>query len=61
MTQSRRPNIQQHSARPAAAPAQTAENEEEKIEYIEFINKLMHRMRMDGVKKMLEHALEELK
>ena len=62
MTQGRRPNIQQHSARPdkteAAAQTITQENEEEKIEYIEFINKLMHRMRMDGVKAMLDHALE---
>lgn len=63
MTNTRRPTIQQHSARPAAAeaPAQTAENEEEKIEYIDFINKLMHRMRMDSIKRMLEAALVEVK
>lgn len=60
MTNTRRPNIQQHSARPApmTATQNTQEDDEGKIEYIEFINKLMHRMRMDSVKKMLEHALE---
>lgn len=64
MTNARRPNIQQHSARPApmtAAPNTQTEDDEGKMEYIEFINKLMHRMRMDSVKKMLEHALNEIK
>lgn len=64
MTNSRRPNIQQHSARPApttAAPAQTVEDDEGKMEYIDFINKLMHRMRMDSIKRMLEAALTEVK
>ena len=58
MRHSRRPNIAQHRARPA--PAQQPENEEEKIEYIEFINKLMYRMRLDSVKRMLEAALKEV-
>ena len=58
MRHSRRPNITYHCARPA--PAQQPENEEEKIEYIEFINKLMYRMRLDSVKKMLEAALKEV-
>lgn len=63
MTQTRRPNIQQHTARPApasAAPAQKQIEEEEMIEYIDFINKLMHRMRRDSIKRMLEAALHEL-
>ena len=63
MTNTRRPNIQQHSARPApmtAAPTQT-EDEDGKMEYIDFINKLMHRMRMDSIKRMLEAALTEVK
>ena len=46
-----------HRARPAPAEL---ENEEEKIEYIEFINKLMYRMRLDSVKRMLEAALKEV-
>lgn len=61
MTNSRRPNIQQHSARPApmtAAQNTQTEDDEGKMEYIEFINKLMHRMRMDSVKAMLDRALE---
>lgn len=28
--------------------------------YIEFINKLMHRMRMDGISRMLDTDLEEI-
>lgn len=32
----------------------------EKIEYIDFINKLMHRMKMDGIRKMLDTALEQI-
>lgn len=65
MTQSRRSNIQQHRARPAD-PARTAhtnrpeENEEEKITYIDFINKLLHKMRMDSIKRMLDTALDEI-
>lgn len=64
MTHSRRPTIQQHSARPApmtAAPDTQTEDEEGKMEYIDFINKLMHRMRMDSIKRMLEAALTEVK
>ena len=64
MTQSRRPNIQQHTARPNQ-PIQTssmaAEDEEERMAYIDFINKLMHRMRTDSIKRMLESALVEIK
>ena len=61
MTQSRRANVPMHSARPAPAvkPEVPAEDEE-KIEYIEFINRLMHRMRLDSVKRMLEAALKEV-
>lgn len=64
MTNSRRPNIQQHSARPApmtAAQNTPKEEDEGKMEYIDFINKLMHRMRMDSIKRMLEAALTEVK
>lgn len=64
MTNTRRPTIQQHSARPApmtAAPDTKTEDDEGKMEYIEFINKLMHRMRMDSIQRMLECALTELK
>ena len=64
MTNTRRPNIQQHSARPApmtAAQNTPSEDDEGKMEYIDFINKLMHRMRMDSIKRMLECALTELK
>ena len=61
MTHSRRANVPMHSARPtpAAKPEVPAEDEE-KIEYIEFINRLMHRMRLDSVKRMLEAALKEV-
>ena len=64
MTNTRRPTIQQHSARPApmtAAQNTQTEDDEGKMEYIEFINKLMHRMRMDSIRRMLEAALTELK
>ena len=62
MTNTRRPNIQQHSARPAPmTAAQDTTNEEGKMEYIDFINKLMHRMKMDSIKRMLEAALTEVK
>lgn len=64
MTNTRRPTIQQHSARPApmtAAQNTQTEDEEGKMEYIDFINKLMHRMRMDSIKRMLEAALTETK
>lgn len=66
MTQSRNSNIQNHRSRPINAakgahdhrPEETGE--EEKITYIEFINRLMHKMKMDSVKRMLEAALNEL-
>lgn len=62
MTQSRRPNIQQHTARPNQ-PIQnsiiSAEDAEERMAYIYFIIKLMHRMGMDSIKRMLEYALVE--
>lgn len=61
MTQSRRANVPMHSARPApSAKPEVPAEDEEKIEYIEFINRLMHRMRMDSVKRMLEAALKEV-
>lgn len=57
MRHSRRPTITHHRARPAPAES---ENEEEKIEYIEFINKLMYRMRIDSIKRMLDAAMKEV-
>lgn len=47
-----------HRARPAKTQ-QREENEEVKTAYIEFIDKLMHRMRMDSIERMLEAALKE--
>lgn len=64
MTNTRRPTIQQHSARPApmtAAQNTQTEDDEGKMEYIDFINKLMHRMQMDSIRRMLECALTEVK
>lgn len=63
MTQTRRAVLLTHRARPAATALHNRRPdpaEEEKIEYIEFINKLMYRMRMDSVKRMLEAALKEV-
>ena len=57
MRHSRRPNMAHHRARPTTAQP---ENEKEKIEYIEFINKLMYRMRMDSIKRMLDAAMKEV-
>ena len=57
MTTTRRPNIPQHSARPAQ---KAEEQSEEMMAYIEFINMLMHRMRLDSLKRMLEAALKEI-
>ena len=45
-----------HRARPAA---ESRRDEAHKIEYIEFIDKLMHRMRMDSIERMLDAALRE--
>ena len=62
MTQSRRPNIQQHTARPNQQIHNTiiaSEDAEERMAYIYFINKLMHRMGMDSIERMLEYALVE--
>lgn len=64
MTNTRRPNIQQHSARPApttAAPTQTAENEHVRMEYIKFLGNLLHLMGLESLERMLDHALDELK
>ena len=68
MTYSRRATTQQHVARPT--PKRPAESPEEKnlskneeyyrMDYIDFINRLMQRMRMDGIKKMLDVALEQI-
>lgn len=57
MTNTRRPTIQQHSARPAP---QAEGKSEEMMAYIDFVNKLMHRMRLDSLKRMLEAALKEI-
>lgn len=46
-----------HRARPAAEGEK--ENEEVKIAYVEFIDKLMRQMRMDSIERMLEAALRE--
>ncbi|MBQ7887324.1 MAG: hypothetical protein IJ313_10580 [Clostridia bacterium] len=32
---------------------------EKKLAYIDFINRLMHRMKMDGIERMLDTALEQ--
>lgn len=64
MTQSRRPNIQQHTARPNQQIHKTimsADDAEERMAYIEFITKLLNRMRMDSIKRILESALVETK
>ena len=42
----------------AKAPALDMEAEK-KLAYIDFINRLMHRMKMDGVERMLDTALEQ--
>lgn len=47
-----------HRARPAQTQRRE-ESEEVKTAYIEFIDKLMHRMRMDSIERMLEAALKE--
>ena len=70
MNQTRRPNIQMHRARPASAEAKRertgeimADNQEDmlyKMAYIEFLNKLMVRMKVDSLKKMLDLAMEQI-
>lgn len=58
-TTHRRPTVQAHRARPAGKITQEAIEEEQRMEYIDFINRLMFRMRMDSIKRMLDKALEE--
>lgn len=65
MTQSRGVTIPTHHSRPVNTARAAHDNrpeleDEEKIEYIEFINRLMHRMKMDSVKRMLDVALKEI-
>lgn len=70
MNQARRPNIQMHRARPASAATTRertgeimADNQEDKLykmAYIEFLNKLMVRMKVDSLKKMLDLAMEQI-
>lgn len=58
----RRPVRQVHRARPAKATGERTGDqmqEEYKKEYIDFINQLMARMKMDSIKRMLEAALKE--
>lgn len=63
----RRPVMTTHRARPTPARDERKGDQMEgyeqeyKKEYIEFINKLMARMKMDGIERMLEAALNETK
>lgn len=69
-TTHRRPATQAHRARPAAGAAgrKMSDNvrlecdiiqEETKAAYIRFITGLMYRMKMDGIERMLDAALEQ--
>lgn len=69
-TTHRRPATQAHRARPAAGAAgrKMSDNvrleydtlyEEKRAAYIGFIDQLMHRMKMDGIERMLDAALEQ--
>ena len=55
-----------HRARPTPATQENAERkrdqmpEEYKRAYIDFINKLMDRMKADSLKKILDLAMEEI-
>lgn len=63
----RRPVMTMHRARPSA-PATREETERKRDQmseeyrraYIDFINKLMDRMKADSLKKMLDLAMEEI-
>ena len=61
----RRPVMILHRARPTQQEEPIEEKERESIpeeykkEYIEFINKLMHRMKADSIKRMLDLAMQE--
>jgi len=63
----RRPVMTMHRARPTTTQERTGDQmpeeymQEYKNEYIQFINKLMARMKMDGIERMLEAALKEVK
>lgn len=58
-TTHRRPTTQAHRARPASRTAAQDIEQQHRMEYIDFINKLMHRMKMDGIERMLDAALEQ--
>lgn len=58
-TTHRRPATQAHRARPASRDIAREIEQQHRMEYIEFINKLMHRMKMDGIERMLDAALEQ--
>lgn len=58
-TTHRRPVMQAHRARPASRVAAQDIEQQHRMEYINFINKLMHRMKMDGIERMLDAALEQ--
>ena len=52
---------QHHAHRDPEEIRADAEMEEYyRADYIDFINKLMQRMRMDSIKRMLEAALKEI-
>lgn len=63
----RRPVMQTHRTRPTRAinerkgDQMEGYEQEYKKDYIEFINKLMARMKMDSIERMLEAALKETK
>ena len=58
-TTHRRPAKQAHRARPASRNAAQDIEQQHRMEYIDFINRLMHRMKMDGIERMLDAALEQ--
>ncbi|MBQ7886404.1 MAG: hypothetical protein IJ313_05870 [Clostridia bacterium] len=58
-TTHRRPVMQAHRARPASNAAAQEIEQQHRMEYIDFINRLMHRMKMDGIERMLDAALEQ--
>ena len=58
-TTHRRPAKQAHRARPASRVAAQDIEQQHRMEYIDFINRLMHRMKMDGIERMLDAALEQ--
>lgn len=58
-TTHRSPVMQAHRARPASRKAAQDIEQQHRLEYIDFINRLMHRMKMEGIERMLDAALEQ--